>query len=230
MREYNSFEDNKIAQQWIAAIEKPQDSSREREYYPLLYSWSHEMHNAIIVEIGSGQGICSSKIDLIKNRYIGVEPSQVLLDRAKALYPEPNKQFLLGNSYELPLPDASVDAALSVGVWFHIEDIDRAHAEIRRVLKPGGKLLILTGNHAAQSQWESFFENPVVIGNKIEGKIYVPGGSMDHNILYLHDNKDLKMSLAKNGFAIDSIREMGFGGKQKRPSGIFICVQATKLS
>ncbi|MCX6715782.1 MAG: class I SAM-dependent methyltransferase [Candidatus Taylorbacteria bacterium] len=229
MREKNSFEDNKIAQQWITAIEKPQDSSREREYYPLLYSWSHDMHDATIVEIGSGQGICSSKIDLVNNRYIGVEPSQALLDRAKALYPEPSKQFLLGNSYESSLSDASIDAVFSVGVWFHVENIDRAHAEMRRILKPGGKLLILTGNHAAQSQWESFFENPVVTGNIIEGKVYVPGGSMDHNILYLHDSEDLRTSLVKNGFVVDSIREMGFGGKQKRPLGIFICVQATKL-
>ena len=228
MRENNYFEDDKIAQQWIFAIEKPQDSSREREYYPLLHSWSHEMHGATIVEIGSGQGVCSSKIDLTDNKYIGVEPSQALLDRTKTLYPEPSKRFLLGNSYGLPLVDASADAVFSMGVWFHIENIDLAHAEIKRVLKPGGKLLILTGNRLAQSQWESFFEDPVVIGNKIEGLVHVPGGSMDRNILYLHDNDDLRISLEKNGFTVDSIKEMGFGGKQKRTLGIFICVQATK--
>jgi SAM-dependent methyltransferase len=48
----------------------------------------------------------------------------------------------LADSVELPYPDESVDAALMVTVFGEIPDGDAALREIRRVLKPGGRLVI----------------------------------------------------------------------------------------
>jgi ubiquinone/menaquinone biosynthesis C-methylase UbiE len=40
------------------------------------------------------------------------------------------------------LPDASCDAALMFFVWHHVDDRDGAAQELRRVVKPGGKLFV----------------------------------------------------------------------------------------
>jgi SAM-dependent methyltransferase len=46
----------------------------------------------------------------------------------------------------LPYPDASFDMILSSYVWEHIDEPDRAIAEMLRVLKPGGLICAITTN------------------------------------------------------------------------------------
>ena len=44
----------------------------------------------------------------------------------------------------IPLGEGSVDLVFSSNVLEHVEDLSRMHAEIRRVLAPGGRLLLLS--------------------------------------------------------------------------------------
>jgi demethylmenaquinone methyltransferase/2-methoxy-6-polyprenyl-1,4-benzoquinol methylase len=56
---------------------------------------------------------------------------------------EPEMQWSVGDAMNLPLPDASVDAySISFGIR-NVAHIDKALAEARRVLKPGGRFLCL---------------------------------------------------------------------------------------
>ena len=47
----------------------------------------------------------------------------------------------------IPLPDASVDVVFSSNVLEHVPDLARMHAEIRRVLKPGGQCIHVLPTH-----------------------------------------------------------------------------------
>jgi SAM-dependent methyltransferase len=47
----------------------------------------------------------------------------------------------------IPLPDASVDVAFSSNVLEHVSDLPRLHAEIRRVLAPGGSCIHVVPTH-----------------------------------------------------------------------------------
>lgn len=50
---------------------------------------------------------------------------------------------VLGDLHRLPFPDASFDAALNVVVLEHVREPARVLAEIGRVLRPGGRLLLI---------------------------------------------------------------------------------------
>ncbi len=229
MQDPNPFEDPVVAREWIASIESEQSSSRDNEIYPHLLEWSKSFSSKTIVEIGAGQGVCSSKIALSSDgNYIGVEPSDALLDRAKELYPESNKTFVKGTAYDTKLEDGSADAVFGIGVWFHLEDLDAAHKEIARITKPGGKLLIVTSNPDTNQMWESWFIEPTRDGKRVDGKVATPCGILSRNILYLHSQEEIVQSLSKNSFSVENIKKLGFGRSGERELGIWMLVEATK--
>lgn len=227
--EENPFEDPKSAEEWIQAIETEKEGSRDNEIYPLLNKWSGELKPKVLVEVGSGQGVCSAKVNIGEGKYIGVEPSITLTERAKNLYPETNKQFLLGSAYEMPLENEVADAAFSVGVWFHLEDLDKAHKEMNRILKPGAELLIITSNPNLHDVWESWFEVDSKEGKKLIGKATTPSGYLSRSVFFLHPEEDITSSLEKNGFKIIDIKKFGFGKDRYRDDeGIWMAIKAIK--
>lgn len=62
----------------------------------------------------------------------------------------------------LPLADASFDCAVTTLVLCSVSDLDGALAEIRRVLRPGGRLLLIehvaARNRPARLRWQRRFE------------------------------------------------------------------------
>ncbi len=224
LREDNPFEDSKMAQEWIDAIETERGGAREKEVYPMINSWVKENHLQTVLEVGAGQGVCSPYVE---TEYIGVEPSQALIDRAFELYPQ--KKFIKGSSYELPLEKGSVDGAFSVGVWFHIENLDDAHKELSRVLKPEGKVFIITSNPETHDEWESLFTGTKE-GKKLDGAVKLPTGKMTRNVFFLHTKEDIISSLEKAGFEIISTKNFGYGSEnvEDRGLGFWIAIEARK--
>jgi SAM-dependent methyltransferase len=70
---------------------------------------------------------------------IAVEPSAAM--RARSGY----RPMVAGDAAHLPLADGSVDAAWLSTVIHHIPDLGAAAVELRRVLRPGGTVLIRSG-------------------------------------------------------------------------------------
>jgi len=54
---------------------------------------------------------------------------------------------LVGNAESLPLPDASVDRIVTAFTVRNVGDLGRAFAEFRRVLRPGGRAVVLELSH-----------------------------------------------------------------------------------
>jgi demethylmenaquinone methyltransferase / 2-methoxy-6-polyprenyl-1,4-benzoquinol methylase len=74
-------------------------------------------------------------------RVTGLDFSERMLDRARRKAPE--LDWVTGDVLALPFPDGSFDAA-TVGFGIrNVEDLERALAELRRVLRGGGRLGIL---------------------------------------------------------------------------------------
>jgi SAM-dependent methyltransferase len=95
-----------------------------------------------VVEVGFGSGLNVPHYPAGVTRVLAVEPSDVGFRRAAdrlAASPVPVERVGL-DAARLPLPDGSVDNSLSTWTMCTIDDLDAALAELRRVLRPGGRL------------------------------------------------------------------------------------------
>lgn len=227
-KEENPFELRQVAEEWIRSVEGEKGFVRDGELYPYLRKWVAEKHCGTLIEIGAGQGICSDKIDANDfTTYFGVEPSKYLVKRAQFLYKTSNRQFSLGDAYNLPFGNTSVDAAFSVNVWFHLADLDLAATELNRVLKTKGRFLIITANPKANYVWESFFLEKKKEGKKISGKITVPINPLSSSVIYDHTLEDIKRSLESNSLHVNHIEKLGNVKEIQEP--LFIAVSGEKV-
>jgi len=89
-----------------------------------------------VVDLGAGTGLLTRVIlGATDARVTAVEPDPLMRERLAATTPSVTP--LAGSAESIPLADASVDAVL-VGQAYHWFDPDSAHAEIARVVRPGG--------------------------------------------------------------------------------------------
>ena len=134
----------------------------------------------------------------------GVEPAPLMVDRAKQLYPSQNRTFLLGNAYQLPLPDSSFDAAFSVLVWHLLKDLEISANELSRVLARNGSFLLITANPGAYAAWKALYTDLKVTGKRLEGAMQL-GTTVSHDVLFLHTLDEIKSSLQAAGLAVEEI-------------------------
>ena len=204
-KEENPFENEQVAQEWINSVEHEKDMGRDREVYPRLQSWLQEKPADLVVEIGSGQGICSDKLGNFQGKYIGIEPSTFLTERAKQLYGDDRREFTLGEAYDTTIESEAADASFSVMVWFHLEDLDKAAKELARILKKDGRFFIITANPDAQKIWESFYFDYTKEGNKITGKVNIPINPVSKSIFYEHSRDDILTALKNYGLEVEKV-------------------------
>ena len=102
-----------------------------------------DMKNKVVLEIGPGD---IRHVRFWKNRpekFILADVQQAMLDNASAVLNAeniPTECLLMHRGDKLPLPDSSVDIALSFYSMEHIYPLSPYLKEIYRVLKPGGVL------------------------------------------------------------------------------------------
>lgn len=104
-----------------------------------------------VLEIGSGVGTDARTIIGKGGVYTGINvdaASTEATTRALRAFSLPGVA-LQGNATALDFPDAVFDVVYSFGVLHHIPDVAKAVAEIHRVLKPGGALLIMLYNRSS---------------------------------------------------------------------------------
>lgn len=103
---------------------------------------------AAVLDIGCGAGVDSLVAAHLVGpggRVVGVDATPEMISRARAnqgLTRLTNVHFEIAPAEDLPFPDREFDVVISNGVFNLSIDKERALREARRVLKPGGRLLI----------------------------------------------------------------------------------------
>ncbi|MCW7536453.1 class I SAM-dependent methyltransferase [Aquabacterium sp. A7-Y] len=96
-----------------------------------------------VVDVGMGTGLVSQEILRLTGepgRLVGVDPSPGMMGQARL---PAEVRCLEGRAEAIPRSDASADFIVMGYALRHIADFSAACAEFRRVLRPGGRLLIL---------------------------------------------------------------------------------------
>jgi arsenite methyltransferase len=103
----------------------------------------------VVLDVGCGGGIdtiLAARAVGPSGRAIGLDLLEEMLERARAHAEDAGvaqwTEFVRGEMEDIPLPDSSVDVVISNGVINLSPRKSRVLAEIRRVLRPGGRISV----------------------------------------------------------------------------------------
>lgn len=144
-------------------------------------------NGAKILDVGCGTGFNVGRLRDRGFDAMGVEPAVGMRERAL----ERNPGVILdGDAENLPFPDASFDAVLSIEVIRYLADPVKSLREMRRVLKPGGTAFITAAPKLAL--------NGYALINVVTSRVQVPTFTK------------VKHTFMTEGEALDSMKEAGF--------------------
>ena len=110
------------------------------------YLLAHVDPGQRVLDLGCGEGTFAAILAEAGAAPVGVDIAEVALQRARALHP--TLDFRLSPAEgPLPVDDADVDVVWASEVIGHVVDTAAFFSEIRRVLRPGGRVLITTPYH-----------------------------------------------------------------------------------
>jgi SAM-dependent methyltransferase len=125
---------------------------------PVLFEpYAHELVRRVpreaarVLEVAAGTGRVTRRLAERGHEVVATDLHAAMLDEARR-HTAGNVSFQAADAQELPFPDASFDAvACAFGLMF-VPDKPRAMSEMRRVLRPGGTIVLTV--------WDSLAANP----------------------------------------------------------------------
>ncbi len=144
-----------------------------------------------VLELGAGTGANLAHYPAAVARLVLTEPSPHMAARLapKAAAARPGAEIVATGAEALPFADQSFDTVVSTLVLCTVTNPERALAEVRRVLRPAGRLLFLEHVRAedpALARWQDRLETPwrlVGVG--------------------CHCNRDTVGTISRSGLALD---------------------------
>lgn len=116
-----------------------------------------------VLDVGCGPGVMAEALVDRGCSFWGVDPAAGMIDEATTAFGSTSAKFSVGSAESLDFPDAFFDAVICMGVLERIADDDAALAEMVRVLKVDGTLIVTLPNRLSPAlQWRDHVFYPVV--------------------------------------------------------------------
>jgi ubiquinone/menaquinone biosynthesis C-methylase UbiE len=170
---------------------------------PILYQRGKvvPLAEGLVLEVGIGSGLNIPFYDAGKvEKVIGLDPSPELNEMAEKVVSKTaaenglKVEIILGGAEAMPFPDDYFDSVVITYTLCTIPDAASANLEIRRVLKPGGKLIFCEHGlapDAGVAKWQGRID-------PFWGKL--AGGC--------HLNRDIPELIASAGFRFKTLDQM----------------------
>ena len=100
-----------------------------------------------VLDVGCGEGAFSAALLAAGARPVAVDVADEPLRRLRGRFPDLDDVRRAHIGEPLPLTDDEVDAAWAGEVIEHVVDVGAFCSELRRVVKPGGRLILTTPDH-----------------------------------------------------------------------------------
>lgn len=136
----------------------PTESGEIRYEHMHRYTWASRFcQNKKVLDIACGEGYGSALLAGYATDVVGVDIAQEAVAHASEKYAsQTNLRFLQGSATAIPLDDQSVDVAVSFETVEHLMQQSEMLAELRRVLKPEGLLIISSPNKKVYSEGRDY--------------------------------------------------------------------------
>lgn len=166
-------------------------------------AWLARGATGLVLDLGCGTG---RNLERLRPgvRAIGVDPCLDSLRKARL---RASSVFLVRARAEaLPFRDGAFDTVLSGLVFCSVEDVTRGLAEVRRVLRPGGRLRMLEHVRAG-STWKAWLQDRTQ-----PAWTWLTGGC--------RPNRDTEAAVRAAGFAIDETTRRARGDLRRFEAGV----------
>jgi len=123
--------------------ERFKDTLRDDDYRLRgLLNWLGDLEGLRILDVGSGKGRFSRALRKRGASVVGIDISRSMLVQAEGL------DRILGSARRLPFASGLFDCVIAIEVFEHLADsaVDTTLRELRRVLRPNGRLAIVDKN------------------------------------------------------------------------------------
>lgn len=97
-----------------------------------------------VLDVASGEGYGTALLAQVARSVVGVEIDHAAVQAARSEFKKPNLRFEQGDARAIPLGHRSVDVVVSFETLEHLAEQEQFLLELRRVLRPGGVLIIST--------------------------------------------------------------------------------------
>jgi len=124
-------------------------------FYPYLggpdfIPWD-SLGDAAVLEIGLGYGSVTRRLDGRTRQLVSLDIAPRAVEFAKLT--APGAHCVRGSARSLPFADDSLDCVVSIGCLHHCGDLREGLRECMRILKPGGRLVVMVYNAFSYKRW-----------------------------------------------------------------------------